>query len=181
MPDNREHETTHPWLTFQINLNKLDYQTWMSLGAVQSKCEHVARVMVPPPVGKKMRLLYLAKGVAATTAIEGNTLSEREVRRRIRTREPLPKSQEYQGVEVDNIVAACNEITKQIVNDGLDCTLTPQRIEWFNETVLRGLPLAEGVVPGEVPTTPSPWRTIAARRTRIARICCGGSATGSMV
>ena len=150
MPDSHAYEATHPWLTFQIDLRRVDYQTWMNLGAAQSKCEHVARVMVPPPIGRKLRLLYLAKGVAATTAIEGNTLSEREVRRRIRKKQPLPPSQEYQGREVNNIVAACNEIDRQMIKDDLDCTITPERIERFNDMVLRGLPLAEGVVPGVV-------------------------------
>ena len=144
MPDSHAYEATHPWLTFQIDLRRVDYQTWMNLGAAQSKCEHVARVMVPPPIGRKLRLLYLAKGVAATTAIEGNTLSEREVRRRIRKKQPLPPSQEYQGRRFDNIVAACNEIDQQMINDDLDCTITPERIERFNDMVLRRAALGRG-------------------------------------
>ena len=95
MTSSREYETTHPWLAFQIDLRWLDYQTWINLGAIQSKCEHVANVMVVPEVGQKLLHLYLAKGVAATTAIEGNTLTEKEVRRRIRTRKPLPS---FEGI-----------------------------------------------------------------------------------
>lgn len=69
----RTYEESHPWLTFSINFNRIDATTWMNLGAIQSKCEHVANVMVSPSIGQKMMLLYLAKGVAATTAIRGNT------------------------------------------------------------------------------------------------------------
>ena len=56
--------------------------------------------MVTPEVGDRLLSLYLAKGVAATTAIEGNTLSEKEVLQRIKRRKPLPQSQEYQGKEI---------------------------------------------------------------------------------
>jgi hypothetical protein len=69
MTSSRAYETTHAWLAFQIDLRRLDYQTWINLGAIQSKCEHVANVMVAPEVGQKLLHLYLAKGVAATTAI----------------------------------------------------------------------------------------------------------------
>ena len=146
----RTYKKTHSWLTFQINLGRLDYQTWIHLGAIQSKCEHVANVMVTPEVGQRLLSLYLAKGVSATTAIEGNTLSEREVRRRIKTRKPLPDSQEYQGKEIDNIVDACNTVAKEMIDEGLDCTITPERIKWFNEMVLRGLATSEDVSPGKV-------------------------------
>jgi Fic family protein len=97
-------------------------------------------------------MLYLAKGAAATTAIEGNTLSEEEVLRRIKTRQALPASQEYQGKEIDNIVDACNIVSREMIDDEQDCTITPERIAWFNEMVLRGLPLpeGEGVVPGQI-------------------------------
>ena len=148
----RPYEKTHPWLTFQINFERLDYQTWINLGAIQSKCEHVANVMVTPEVGQKLLSLYLAKGVAATTAIEGNTLTEKEVRQRIKTRKALPDSREYQGKEVDNIVDACNTVAKEMIDEGLDCTITPERIKWFNEMVLRGLALSEDVNPGKVRT-----------------------------
>lgn len=145
----RTYEATHPWLSFQIDLNRIDYQTWIDLGAIQSKCEHVANVMVAPEVGRRLLTLYLAKGVAATTAIEGNTLSEKEVLRRIRTKKPLPKSKEYLGKEIDNIVNACNIVTKEMIDDAMDCTVTPEQIKRFNELVLRGLLLPEGVVPGK--------------------------------
>jgi Fic family protein len=110
----------------------------------------VANVMVSPEVGAKLHWLYLAKGVAATTAIEGNTLSEKEVRQRIKTRRPLPKSKEYLGKEIDNIVDACNLVAKEMIVDGLDCTITPGQIKRFNEMVLRGLGLPEEVAPGKI-------------------------------
>jgi Fic family protein len=146
----REYQQTHPWITFQVHLNHVDWQTWINLGAIQSKCEHVANAMVAPEVGRRLMRMYLAKGVAATTAIEGNTLSEKEVRRRIRTREPLSPSREYQAKEIDNIVDACNIVATEMIDDNRDCTITPKRIKWFNEMALRGLSPSEEVEPGKV-------------------------------
>jgi len=52
---------------------------WIVLGECHSKCEHLAGVALAPDVDKYLHRVYLAKGVAATTAIEGNTLSEQQV------------------------------------------------------------------------------------------------------
>ncbi len=147
----RTYEETHPWLTFQLDMRRASPRLWMNLGAIQSKCEHVANAMVPPRVAEELYNLYLAKGIRATTAIEGNTLSENEVRDRIVKKKALPKSQEYQGKEVDNIVSACNEIADILLRSEAeaDVRLTPDGVCHFNAMVLDGLPLDEGVVPGQ--------------------------------
>jgi len=96
-------------------------------------------------------MLYLAKGVAATTAIEGNTLSEEEVLKRIKGKLELPASQEYLGQEVDNIVRACNSIIDRQVSGEPDA-LTVERIKEYDRMVLENLSLEEGIVPGEIRT-----------------------------
>lgn len=52
------------------------------LGEAASKCEHIAGVPLRPSVAQELHRLYLAKGALATTAIEGNTLTENEVLQR---------------------------------------------------------------------------------------------------
>ena len=135
-------------MTFSLDLSKAPYHFWMDLGAVQSKIEHVAKVLVAPKVAKTLRRLYLAKGVHATTAIEGNTLSEKQVHDRIVKKTSLPESQAYLNTEVDNIVQACNMIGREVLG-GRDARLTVERIQEFNCQVLAGLPLEEHCVPGE--------------------------------
>lgn len=147
----RRYEETHPWITFQLDLRDSRMGLWMNLGAAQSKCEHVANVMLPPDEAQELYELYLAKGIRATTAIEGNTLTEDEVLERIAKKKPLPKSREYLGREIDNIVSACDVIAQRIASDGDACKLTVEQIKEFNRMVLNGLKLDEGVVPGEVP------------------------------
>ena len=110
----RTFQETHPWITFRLDLGRVPWQTWMDLGAIQSKIEHVANALLAPEIADKLLFLYLAKGVHATTAIEGNTLSEEQVRDRIVNKTSLPASQAYLDKEVDNIVDACNTIGKDV-------------------------------------------------------------------
>ncbi|MDR1266053.1 MAG: hypothetical protein LBK42_10980 [Propionibacteriaceae bacterium] len=68
----REYESTHPWITFhhQTRQPKLD----LKLGEAFSKCQQLAGTPLRPATADALASLYLAKGVHATTAIEGNTL-----------------------------------------------------------------------------------------------------------
>jgi len=145
----RPYEKTHPWLTFNLDLRKVNYTTWLLLGEAQSKCEHIAGVPLRPSVAKQLHAIYLAKGALATTAIEGNTLSEDEVRNRIEGKLQLPPSKEYLGQEIDNIVEACNSVAANLFKSG-PISLCVEEIKEFNALVLRKLPLEEGVRPGEI-------------------------------
>jgi Fic family protein len=121
----------------------------MMLGEAQSKCDHLAGVPLQPSLDSDLHALYLAKGVHATTAIEGNTLTEDQVRQRIQGQLELPASQEYMGKEIDNIVEACDVILKELVQGGAT-DLSMEEIKRFNVMVLKNLELDDGVVPGEI-------------------------------
>jgi len=146
----RTYITTHPWLSYNINLRNAPPQLWMLLGEAASKCEHISGVPLRPATAEQLHLLYLAKGVAATTAIEGNSLSEEQVLQHIEGTLKLPPSKEYLAQEVENIIAACNKITVHLRDN--DAALTPERIKLFNKQVLDKLTIDEGVVPGEIRT-----------------------------
>jgi Fic family protein len=144
------YEATHPWISFRINMVGAKPTLWMLLGEAASKCEHIAGVPLQPETAKRLHQLYLAKGAAATTAIEGNTLTEDEVLKRIEGKLELPPSKEYLGQEVDNIVNACNQIVKELAEG--QGVLTLERVKDFNRQVLNGLTLDKDVVPGEIRT-----------------------------
>jgi Fic family protein len=143
--------TTHPWLTFQVDLRKASPKLWILLGEARSKCEHIVGVPLRPSVSEELHKVYLAKAARATTAIEGNTLSEDEVRQIVEGTLDLPPSQQYLRREVDNIVAAYNSILDELAV-GPARPLTSRRINDFNRRVLDGLDLDEGVAPGETRT-----------------------------
>jgi Fic family protein len=145
----RRYLETHPWLSFEFDMNRIDYKTWLLLGEANSKCQHVAGVPLTPAVAERLHQIYLSKGIHGTASIEGNTLSEDEVLQRIEGELELPQSQEYLGREIDNIVAVCNQIVQRVIaghENGIDLEV----IKEYNRTILDGLPMKDDVVPGEI-------------------------------
>lgn len=145
----RTYLRTHPWLTFRLDLRDAPYELWMLLGEARSKIEHLAESLLAPEMGQRLRQVYLAKGVHATTAIEGNTLSEEEVMEHLAGRLELPPSQAYRAREIDNVVRAYNQIAAELVGSG-SSELIPEKIRQYNRLILGGLAVEDGVVPGEL-------------------------------
>lgn len=145
----RTYQETHSWITFQLDLSQASYKAWLLLGEAQSKCQHVIGIPLLPEGARHLHQVFLAKGVLATTAIEGNTLTEEEVLRRIEGNLPLPPSKQYLGQEVDNIVNACNQIGQQVLSSA-EVRLSPEKIKHYNQLVLQNLPVDDDVTPGEV-------------------------------
>jgi Fic family protein len=106
-------------------------------------------VPLNPEVARELHGVYLAKGVLATTAIEGNTLTEEEVRGHLAGRLELPPSRQYLGQEIDNVVAVCNRIGAEVIG-GKHGPILPGEVREYNRLVLDRLPLQEDVVPGEL-------------------------------
>ena len=148
----RAYQTSHPWISFSINLDRASPRLWALLGQAVAFCEQVSGAVLPPRDAQKLYRMYLVKGARATTAIENNTLTEEQVGRALDGALDLPPSQEYLGREVRNILDACNSICDQITG-GSPPRLTREWIADANRAVLDGLEevLGEGVVPGEVP------------------------------
>lgn len=144
----REYERTHPWIKFSFDTNRLDWNIWLLLGEAKSKCEHIKGAPLLPENMARLMRVYLAKGVLATTAIEGNTLTEDQVVKRINGELHLPPSQEYLGKEIDNIVNAVNKIGKEVLHNKAK-TISIEEIKAFNRLVLKDLELEDGIVPGQ--------------------------------
>lgn len=145
----RTYERTHPWINFHIDLRRAPAELWVMLGECQSKCEHLAKVPLRPETAEELYQVYLAKGLHATAAIEGNTLSEEQVRDLISDKLEVPPSQEYLKQEVENILNECNHLHEEI-SAGEEPVLTSAGIRRFNRGVLTNLELEPGVVPGEI-------------------------------
>lgn len=148
----RDYERSHRWLTFSIDLSNAPTDLWLMVGQCQSKCEHISGQPLRPDIARRLHELYLAKGVLATAAIEGNTLSEDEARKYLEGQLELPKSQEYLGQELTNIADECNRIV-DLVGSGAQPIISRHRIEELNAQVLANLELNEGVEPGKIRRT----------------------------
>jgi len=149
MTKSRTYLKTHPWISFQLDLNRIPYSVWIELGEAQSKCEHISGVPLRPETAAKLYNIYLAKGVLATAAIEGNTLTEEEALGRVEGKLKLPPSQEYLGQELDNIISACNKIKDGLL-DGCALHITTDEIREYNKLIFHKLSPREDVSPGEL-------------------------------
>jgi Fic family protein len=139
---------SHPWLTFELDLRRLPYVTWMQMGEAVSKTEHIANSLLEPSASEQFYKVWLVKGAQATAAIEGNTLTTEQVDARIEGELQLPKSAEYLGVEIDNVVKALKSVASGAIA-APDRLATPEAILRYHSLILSGLELDEHVVPGE--------------------------------
>ena len=121
----------------------------MLLGEAKSKCQHLAGAPLKPAVAQDLYRVTLVKGALATTAIEGNTLTEDQANGILDGTYAAPPSRQYQEQEVRNVLEALQELNDQIVR-GERIELTTQLVKDFNHQVLKGLPLPDDVEPGEI-------------------------------
>jgi cell filamentation protein, protein adenylyltransferase len=144
----RQYLTSHPWITFTFDFSRLRPGTWMKLGEAASKMDHLAGVPLTPDIGQTLHTLYLSRGIQGTTAIEGNTLSEEQVRQAVQGQLRLPPSQDYLRQEVANVLGACHEIFARLAGSGPE-PINPEWICRINQLVLEKLEVNEDVVPGK--------------------------------
>jgi Fic family protein len=121
----------------------------MLLGEAASKCDHVGSLPLKPYTAERLGIIYLAKGMHGTTAIEGNPLTEEQVQQHIEGQLELPDSQAYLKREVDNVLKVVTEITDAPEPTG-NPQISPDLICHFNATVLAGLELPVEVIPGQI-------------------------------
>lgn len=148
----RRYEESHPWIAFDARaLNEVHPKLWMMLGEARSKCQHLAGAPLKPELARDLYRVTLIKGAQATTAIEGNTLSEEQVAGILDGTFETPPSRKYQEGQVRNVLNALTKIAEQ-VQRGEYPKLTRELICDFNLQVLTGLEeeLDDQTIPGEV-------------------------------
>ena len=149
MPASKGYLASHPHIDFGLDLRTVSAAVWVLLGEAKSKGQHVGRALLSPAAAGELLQVYLVKGMLATTAIEGNTLSEDEVRRILDHTLELPPSREYLEREIENVLSAYNVARKELLDDpGLPFSVS--RLCEYNRLILAGLDLEEDVVPGEI-------------------------------
>jgi Fic family protein len=146
----RDYEQTHPWIDFRAtDVNDVQPKHWMLVGEARSKCEHLAGAPLKPMLAQQLYEVTLIKGALATTAIEGNTLNEEQVRGILEGSYKAPPSRQYQEQEVRNVLDALQGLHDRIVA-GDEIKITRELIEQFNWQILHDTELREDVVPGKL-------------------------------
>jgi len=135
-----------------VDLERASYRLWLLLGEATSKSDHVRRALLRPEVAAELEKVFLVKGALATTAIEGNTLSEDEARQVLEGELKLPPSKEYLAKEIGNVLDAIERVGATILPDASDAELTVEKIKHYNGLVLADLETDEDVVPEQIRT-----------------------------
>ena len=140
---------SHDFINFPPRLGNLSPKMWMLMGEIQARIEQLATLPIPPAASEELRLIYLSQGVQATVAIEGSSLSDVEVRDIIEKDKTLPPSRKYLQTEVENILAALNDVGRDALRGG-DADFSLDLLNRWHGMVLAGLDevLRDGVAVG---------------------------------
>ena len=124
----RRYLSTHPWITLGFKMDRLSPATWALLGEAAAKCEHLAGSAMAPEFARELNQVSLERGAHGTTSIEGNSLSEEDVRAIVRGESRIPPSRAYQKQEIENIVGLFNDIARDCL-EGHPAPLSPERFK----------------------------------------------------
>jgi Fic family protein len=138
----------YPHITFQKKW-VLDEETIYRLGQSECIIQSISSMPLMPENRKRLLTVSLRKGARATTAIEGNTLSEEDIEK-MEAGEKLPPSKEYLQIEVQNIIDALNKIRDEVIKEEKNAILFPELIENFNRQVGQNLGDYFQAVPGKL-------------------------------
>ncbi len=146
----RSYQESHPWITFKAtDINRLHPSTWMELGEARSKCEYLADAPLRPDVADQLIEVAVVRGAQATTAIEGNTLTEEQVLGILHETFKAPPSREYQEREVKNVLDEIGAIFESITA-GDQPVISKDFICQLNRKVLERTDYAAHIKPGRV-------------------------------
>ena len=143
----KEYLGSHPFISYRLDMSKAPASLWLALGQAQSHCQDLLGIPIRPDVSRRLHEVYMAKGVAATTAIEGNTLTEDQVATVMKGNQlELPGSFEYQQQEVRNVIDTYN----WIFDNWSTCSvISPELILEIHRRVLNELDLTDEVTAGQ--------------------------------
>ena len=119
------------------------------------QCDAIIRAIRDAPLSPERRRelceVALVKGAQATTAIEGNTLTDAEVRQ-VADGGRLAPSKEYQEREVRNVIDAMNGIAREVGAAGWSAPVAPALLREFHRRI--GAELGEhfDAIPGRFRT-----------------------------
>lgn len=138
----------YPHITFTRKW-ELKKETIFQLGQCESIIRALKDTPIPPKRRKELLNVSLIKGAQATTAIEGNTLTEEEIKK-VDDGLKLPPSKKYQEIEVKNILDALNTLLKEVTSEKKIKLISIELIKRFNKMVGKNLGEHFEAIPGEL-------------------------------
>ncbi|HMY68933.1 MAG TPA: Fic family protein [Leptospiraceae bacterium] len=138
---------THSFISFKKSWD-LSEDSYFLLGQCKSLIKAISSTPLMPSYRQVIYSVNLIKGALATTAIEGNTLSEEEIKM-IHEGKSLSISKQYMEIEVKNVLDALNLLRDSIVLQGQSQLITPDLIKDFHKMIGKNLGTNFEAVPGE--------------------------------
>ena len=117
------------------------------LGECHALVHALTDIPLQPEYRQRLLIVSLRKGAQATTAIEGNTLSEEEIEK-LQEGWSLPPSKEYLQTEVNNILEAFNTLLREIITEDKVSIVTPDLIKDFHYMIGKDLGEHFDAIPG---------------------------------
>jgi len=136
----------HKHISFQREW-EIDNDYAYMLGECNAYVKALTDIPLKPEYRDKLLRVSLIKGAQATTAIEGNTLSQEEIEK-LEEGWRLPPSKEYLEIEVKNILEAFNSLLREIVFEGKVRIVTPELIKEFHQMIGKNLGEHLDAIPG---------------------------------
>jgi Fic family protein len=118
------------------------------LGQCYAYVNSILNTPIQPERHQQLLTLSLNKGALATTAIEGNTLTEEDLAQ-IQSGKDLAPSRKYLQQEVENILRAFNTILEELVRKKSPSIITPELIRRFHKMVGENIGEAFNANPGQ--------------------------------
>lgn len=138
----------YPHLLFRRHWD-LSAKSLQLLGQCEAYVKAINNTPILPHHYNELMHVALLKGAQATTAIEGNTLSEDEIQK-IMDNQKLPPSKEYQEIEVRNILNAFNELLTELLNEREGHFISRDLLLRFHKLVGRNLGEHFAAIPGQL-------------------------------
>lgn len=137
----------YPHLQFRKHW-QITSESLFLLGQCEAFVLAISKMPILPDDYKELLNVSLVKGAKATTAIEGNTLTEEEIKK-IQEGEHVLPSKEYQEIEVKNILEAFNRLLKEVVFEDKSELISPDLIKEFHIMVGKNLGDQLDAIPGK--------------------------------
>ena len=134
-------------ISFKANWKKTE-KTANLLGQCYAYINSMLNIPIRPDYSDRLHIVSMNKGALATTAIEGNSLTEEDLAQ-IRSGRDLEPSRKYQQQEVENVLAAFNIIFNELDKEKKPEIVSPELIRRFNNMVGENIGEAFGGNPGQ--------------------------------
>lgn len=145
-------EANFPHITFRRDWS-LSTQTIYQLGECHALVETLRYLPLSNELRQKLLRVSLIKGAMATTAIEGNTLTEEEALAIINNKSKIPPSRKYQETEIKNVIDALNAIFEDVGRRNIVAPVSRKLLCTFNRLIGKDLGDYYDGIPGKVRQT----------------------------